>query len=162
MVPAPQKSRTQALSPTATSATAPPARSTTRAASASPSGTRSSRDRLPGDTHAPGRPYGCGGPENGHVAIVTETGLGASTTNSAGEIWDELTARFPGPLVLLEHWPAGDGDDHDRLDQVGLVGRRPTWRRIWPTAPANPDHHLRQTWIQAYGHDLLAVSQPAA
>ncbi|MFI1510240.1 hypothetical protein [Streptomyces sp. NPDC020597] len=99
---------------------------------------------------------------NGHVAIVTETGLGASTTNSAEEIWDELTARFPGTLVVLEHWPAGGGDDHDRLDQVGMEGRRPTWRRIWPTAPANPDHHLCQAWMQAYGHELLAVSHPTA
>lgn len=99
---------------------------------------------------------------NGHVAIVTETGLGASTTNSAEEIWDELTARFPGALVLLEHWPAGDGADHDRLDQVAVEGRRPTWRRIWPTAPANPDHDLCQAWMQAYGHDLLAVSHPTA
>jgi len=99
---------------------------------------------------------------SGHVAIVTETGLGASTTNSAGEIWDELTACFPGPLVLLEHWPAGDGDDHDRLDQVGLIGRRPTWRRISPTGLANPDHNLYRAWMQAYGHDLLAISQPTA
>ena len=59
-------------------------------------------------------------------------------TNSAEEIWGELGARFPGPLVVLEYWPAGDGDDHDRLDQVALEGRRPTWRRIWPTAPPTP------------------------
>ena len=57
--------------------------------------------------------------DDGYVAIVTETGLGASTTNSAAEIWAELTIRFPGRLVLLEHWPAGDGDDHDRLAEPG-------------------------------------------
>src|SRR3954454_17725576 len=61
-----------------------------------------------------------GHPARGHLAIVTETGLWASTTNSAGEIWTDLAARYPGPLVLLEHWVAGDGDDHDRLDQVAL------------------------------------------
>lgn len=98
--------------------------------------------------------------EFGHVAVVTETGLGASTTNSAEEIWNALTTRFPGPLVLLEHWPAGDGADHDRLDQVAMEGRRPAWRRIWPTLPTNPDHHLCQAWMQAYGHGLLAISQP--
>jgi hypothetical protein len=97
----------------------------------------------------------------GHVAIVTETGLGASTTNSAGEIWTELADCFPGPLVLFEHWPAGNCDDHDRLDQVAMEGRRPIWRRIWPTAPANPDHDLCTAWMQAYGHDLLAASNPA-
>lgn len=97
---------------------------------------------------------------DGHVAIVTETGLGASTTNSAGEIWTQLTARFTSPLVLLEHWPAWDGDDHDRLDQVTLEGQRPTWRRIWPTPATNPQHTLYEAWMQAYGHDLLAVSHP--
>ncbi|MEU5193580.1 hypothetical protein AB0G86_05880 [Streptomyces scabiei] len=98
--------------------------------------------------------------DEGHVAIVTETGLGASTTNSAGEIWMELVACYPGPLVLFEHWPAGDCGDHDRLDQVAMEGRRPIWRRIWPTAPANPDHDVCTAWMQAYGHDLLAVSNP--
>jgi len=57
--------------------------------------------------------------------------------------------------VLLEHWPAGDCDDHDRLDQVGMEGWR---RRIWPAPPTNPEHTVYDAWVQAPGLDLLDVS----
>lgn len=43
-----------------------------------------------------------------------------------------------------------------------IAAVRHTEGRIWPTPPTNPDHHLYKAWMQAYGHDLLAVSQPTA
>jgi hypothetical protein len=96
--------------------------------------------------------------DRGHLTIVTETRVQGLHYQQRREICDALTARFPGQLVLLEHWTAGDFDDHNHLDQVALEGRRPTWRRTWPTTPANPDHNAYQAWMQAYGQHLLAVS----
>jgi hypothetical protein len=46
------------------------------------------------------------GPEPGHLAVVTETGLAASVTESAGHIWAELARMYGLSLVLLEHTPA--------------------------------------------------------
>jgi hypothetical protein len=42
----------------------------------------------------------------GHVAVVTETGLEDSVTESAGRIWADLVRRYGPSLVLLEHHPA--------------------------------------------------------
>jgi hypothetical protein len=42
----------------------------------------------------------------GHLAVVTETGGGASVTEFAGLIWAVLAGRFGPSLVLLEHNPA--------------------------------------------------------
>ncbi len=71
----------------------------------------------------------------GHLAVVTEFGLGASITNSIEDIWDDLRARRHGDLTLIEHYPAAESfpDDGDHLDQV-IIGpsRAPTWRRVWP------------------------------
>ncbi|MER5995870.1 hypothetical protein [Streptomyces viridosporus] len=39
-----------------------------------------------------------------------------------------------------------------------MEGRRPTWCRVWPTAPANSDQHAYQVWMQAYGQRLLSFS----
>ncbi|TLQ39194.1 hypothetical protein [Streptomyces marianii] len=94
----------------------------------------------------------------GCLAIVTERGLGVSITNAAEEITAALTARLPGPLVVLEHWLPGDGADHHRLDQVlAAADRRPQWRRIWPTPPTNPHHASCETWMNTCGHALLAA-----
>ncbi|MFD7556500.1 hypothetical protein ACFV9E_18420 [Streptomyces sp. NPDC059835] len=99
--------------------------------------------------------------DGGHLAIVTERSLGVSVTNAAEEITAALTSRFPGPLVVLEHWLSGDGAGHDRLDQVlAPAGRRPRWRRVWPTAPANPDHAAYEEWMRSCGHALLAARTP--
>ncbi|MDN3267057.1 DUF5131 family protein [Streptomyces sp. MA15] len=45
-------------------------------------------------------------------------------------------------------------DTHDRLDRVAPEGQRPTWRRIWPTTPANPDYDAYLARTHAYGHNL--------
>ena len=46
------------------------------------------------------------GPEPGYLAVVTETGLAASLTESAGHIRTALTGRYGPSLVLLEHYLA--------------------------------------------------------
>ncbi|MFE6274069.1 hypothetical protein ACFVQ9_35370 [Streptomyces goshikiensis] len=99
--------------------------------------------------------------EGGHLAIVTERGLGLSITNAAEVITTALSALLPGPLVVLEHWMPGDGADHDRLDQVLVpVGLRPQWRRVWPTPPTNPGHAAYEEWMRSCGHALLAARTP--
>lgn len=98
----------------------------------------------------------------GHLAIVSEVGLGASVTNSAEHIWAELIDRFGRPLVLLEHWPAGEGlDREDTLDQVHIAPGLHPWRRIWPTDPDHPEHDLSERWMREHGHRLLAETRPA-
>ncbi|MFF8992601.1 hypothetical protein ACF09H_22225 [Streptomyces sp. NPDC014983] len=97
--------------------------------------------------------------DGGHLAIVTENGIAVSITNAAEEISEALTRRYPGPLVILEHYPAGDGAPHDRLDQVLAVpGRTPRWRPIWPTSPVNPDYTTNRAWMDAYGTTLLSAT----
>lgn len=95
----------------------------------------------------------------GHIAIVTEVGLGTSITNSAEHIWAQLVARHLQPLLLLEHYPASEhpqGRD-DTLEQVALQGGRPVWRRVWPTTPANPNYAQFKRWMTEYGHRLLST-----
>ncbi|WP_432158584.1 hypothetical protein [Streptomyces sp. bgisy153] len=96
--------------------------------------------------------------DGGHLAIVTENGISVSITNAAEEISAALTARYPGPLVILEHYRAGDGADHERLDQVlAQPGRTPQWRPVWPIPPANPDFEAHQAWMSEYGNALLTA-----
>ena len=71
----------------------------------------------------------------GHVAVVTETGLEDSVTESAGRIWAELVRRYGPSLVLLEHHrrpKLGEGMETLDLVRVG-AGGSPHWARIWPT-----------------------------
>ena len=96
--------------------------------------------------------------EPGHVAIVTELGMGSSTTNSAEYIWTALIDQYGHPLVMLEHYPPdqtmpGDGEN---LDQVVVVDGRPHWLRIWPTDPDHPKHTELNEWMRNYGFSLLA------
>jgi len=96
--------------------------------------------------------------DGGHLAIVTENGIAVSITNAAEEISAALTARYPGPLVVLEHYRAGDGAAYDRLDQVlTLPGRASRWRPVWPIPPANPDFELHQAWMRECGSALLTA-----
>jgi len=64
---------------------------------------------MPGEGVAHLRVWLTTGPEPGHLAVVTETGLPASVTKSAGQIWAELAGRWGPSLVLLEHSPAPGG-----------------------------------------------------
>jgi hypothetical protein len=69
----------------------------------------------------------------GHVAVVTETGLEDSVTESAGRIWAELVRRYGPSLVLLEHHPAPElGEGMETLDLVRVGAEdSPHWLRIW-------------------------------
>ncbi len=61
---------------------------------------------------------------SGYLAVVSETGLGASITNSIEDIWDVLAALYPGPLTLIEHYPVGESFpvDGEHLDLAILWG----------------------------------------
>jgi hypothetical protein len=102
------------------------------------------------------------GPEPGHLAVVTETGLAASVTESAGHIWAELARMYGPSLVLLEHTPApelGEGMETLDLVRIGADGS-PNWTRVWPTPEENPRHAGLELWMAAYGHQI--VSRPAS
>ncbi|MEO3976984.1 hypothetical protein [Streptomyces sp. CAU 1734] len=98
---------------------------------------------------------------DGRLAIVTENGIAVSITNAAEEISAALAVQHsghPGPLVVLEHYRAGDGAPHDRLDQVLVVpGHAPRWRPVWPTGPANPRFAINRTWMHEVGNVLLTA-----
>lgn len=94
----------------------------------------------------------------GHVAVVTETGLGVSVTESAGRIWADLVRRYGPSLVLLEHQPAPDlaqGAETLDLVRIGADGS-PHWSRIWPTPQENPRHAGLESWMATYGHQIVS------
>jgi hypothetical protein len=96
-----------------------------------------------------------------YLAAVTELGLGASVTNSAEDIWDELARHWPGPLILLEHYPAAESfpEDGEHLDQVVIgPGREPEWRRIWPVPASNPDRDWLAAWMDRHGHRIMQAA----
>lgn len=98
----------------------------------------------------------------GYLAVVTETGGGASITESASRIWAVLAGRFGPSLVLLEHHLApvfGVGIETLDLIRVGADGS-PHWSRIWPTPEDNPRHVGLELWMAADGHQI--VSRPAS
>jgi hypothetical protein len=95
----------------------------------------------------------------GHLAVVTETGLGASVTEPAGSIWAKLLRGCRAPLVLLEHYLAPEAGGAESLDllRIGAYGS-PHWTRIWPTPKDNPRHAELELWMTAHGHQI--VSRP--
>ena len=98
----------------------------------------------------------------GHLAIVTETGSGASVTESAGLIWAELARRYGPSVVLLEHRLApefGEGKEILDLVRIGASGS-PHWTRIWPTPEENPRHARLELWMATGGHQI--VGKPAS
>jgi len=102
------------------------------------------------------------GPEPGYLAVVTETGLAASLTESAGHIRTALTGRYGPSLVLLEHYLApevGEGVQTLDLVRAGADGS-PHWTRIWPTPEDNPRHAGLELWMAAYGHQI--ASRPSS
>lgn len=98
----------------------------------------------------------------GHLAVVTETGLAASVTESAGHIRAALARRYGPSLVLLEHYLApelGEGMETLDLVRIGTDGS-PHWSRVWPTPEDNPRHARLELWMAAYGHQI--VSRPVS
>jgi hypothetical protein len=65
------------------------------------------------------------------VAIVTESGEGASVTNSAEHIHRALLERFGPGTVVIEHYLAGDGvDPAEHFHQVSTVKGAAHWRPV--------------------------------
>ncbi|MGW1290761.1 hypothetical protein ACWD4N_46200 [Streptomyces sp. NPDC002586] len=96
--------------------------------------------------------------QNGHLAVVTEKGIGVTITNAAEDIHAKLANAHRGPLVVLEHWTAGDGAPYARLDQVHMASSgEPQWRAVWPIPPANPRFAVHHEWMRAFGAILLAA-----
>lgn len=93
----------------------------------------------------------------GHLVIVSQSGVGVSVTNAAEYIWRDLVDQFGLPLVMLEHYPPAESmpDDGDTLDQVVVVDGSPRWRAVWPVAPDSPAFTEHDTWMRAYGFELL-------
>ena len=101
------------------------------------------------------------GPEPGYLAVVTETGLAASVTESAGHIRAALARRYGPAVVLLEHRLAPELDQGAQtLDLVrfGADGS-PHWSRVWPTPQEHPRHAGLELWMAAHGYQI--VSRPA-
>ncbi len=100
------------------------------------------------------------GPESGYLAVVTETGLAASVTESAGQIRAELARRYGPSLVLLRHYLApGFGEGMETLDlvRIGADGS-PHWSRVWPTPEDNPRHAGLELWMAVHGHRIVSKS----
>lgn len=98
---------------------------------------------------------------SGHLAIVTDLDDGVSVTNAAEYIHRELTADYPGELVLIEHYPAGGHRRCPSWDQVTVTrGGQPEWRAIWPVPPVNPRYARCLQWVTAHGR-TLGIPLPA-
>jgi hypothetical protein len=97
--------------------------------------------------------------EPGHLAVVTETGLAGSVTNSAASIRAELAHRYGARLVLLEHCPAAEaGEFGGSLDLVRLgADGSPRWSRVWPTDDDHPRHDGLEAWMATYGRQIIAL-----
>lgn len=95
--------------------------------------------------------------DGGHLAVVTEQGVGCSTTNAAEHIHSALAEQYGPGVVHLEHYPAAQRVvGPDTLDQVIVTnGGRPQWRRIWPTPTTNSHHEQFDTWVRTGGAAIL-------
>jgi hypothetical protein len=97
----------------------------------------------------------------GHLAVVTELGLGVSIADSIEDIWNALRARWHGDLTLLEHYPAAESfpGDGDHLYQVGIgPGREPAWRRVWPVPASSPGRDWLAGWMNRHGHRIMQAA----
>jgi len=118
-------------------------------------------DTIAGQGVAHLRVWLTGGPEPGHLAVVTETGTVAAVTESAGRIWAELARRYGPSVVLLEYYPAPEAwEGAETLDlvRIGADGS-PHRLRVWPTPEESPRHAGLELWMANYGHQI--VSRPA-
>jgi hypothetical protein len=101
---------------------------------------------------------------SGYLAVVTELGIGVNITNAISDIWQILDEDYGGPLILIEHWPAGQaGGVGEHLDLVRARDDPPDWCRLWPAPPSDPWHAAAEAWMAASGHVILAApAGPAA
>lgn len=109
------------------------------------------------------RVWDMAGGEPGHIAVVSDVGMGASVTNAAEHIWSHLVDEYGHPLWLLEHYPPNRTfpDDGDQLDQVTIEAGEPRWLRWWPLPPDHPDHERCVAWMRAHGFRMLAAAPPS-
>lgn len=94
-----------------------------------------------------------------HLAVVTEQGVGCSTTNAAEYIHAALVEQYGPGVVHLEHYPASQRViGPDSLDEVTVtIDGEPLWRRVWPTPPSNPHHAEFTAWTRSGGSAVLAT-----
>uniref|UniRef100_UPI003F4949B4 hypothetical protein n=1 Tax=Actinokineospora sp. CA-119265 TaxID=3239890 RepID=UPI003F4949B4 len=99
--------------------------------------------------------------DQGHLAVVTDAGLGRSITNAAEEVWASLAQRFaPAGLVMIEHYATADPDRADTLDQVVIEAGWAAWRHLWPQHHGvDPD---ALAWLRAHGFALVHRPNTAA
>ena len=101
------------------------------------------------------------GHEPGHLAVVTETGSAASVTASAGHIWVELTRTYGPSLVLLEHYPAGEGGEGvETLDLVRIgAGWQPALAARVADPAGKPPSRVHRVWVK--GTKVVQIPLPA-
>jgi hypothetical protein len=98
----------------------------------------------------------------GYLAVVTETGLAVSVTESVRRIWAGLARRYGPSLVLLEHHLASEaGEGTETLDLLRFsADGSPHRTRVWPTLEDNPRHAQLELWMATDGYQI--VSRPAS
>jgi hypothetical protein len=98
------------------------------------------------------------GPDPGHLAVVTGTGLSGSVTRAAGQIWARLAGRYGPSLVLLEHSPAPEAAEGGEILDLVLISAdgSPRWSRVWPTPEDNPRHAGLELWMAVHGHQVVS------
>jgi hypothetical protein len=80
------------------------------------------------------------GPEPGHLAVVTETGLAASVTESAGHIWAALARRYGCRCRKLCH-----------VCDLGVF----VYQAAEPVPPPHPDTCVLPWYMRASGGRVL-------
>lgn len=97
----------------------------------------------------------------GLVAVVSELAEnpGASVTNSAEHIIPALSRAWPGPMVVIEHYPAREYASprwlrQPRLDRVYLAGRTPQWQPLWPVHPGCESYDAHWAWALVYAEQI--------
>lgn len=93
----------------------------------------------------------------GHLAILTDSGVGVSITNAAEDIAPKLAKLLPGPLVVMEHYPRTGPDCQEHMDQVVVVNGVPHWRPVWPIPPVNPRFAENDAWMRGPGSIVLTA-----
>jgi hypothetical protein len=89
----------------------------------------------------------------GHFAVLTDLGRGASLADTQPGMRKMLVGRFGEPLALAEHWTSG----HVYLVLPPVpAGAQGTERlRLWPTGPDDLLHDYVAAWWAEHGESVL-------
>jgi hypothetical protein len=92
----------------------------------------------------------------GHLAVLAEAGRGdaATVANSARHVHRLLAGRYPGSLVVIEHWPRGLTRPGAHWIQSAVTRGRPDRRDIWPLPPGHPDQAELSSWVAVNDHQI--------